>query len=248
MIDIPYAYAKRARLARTALVVAVGLVAGACADSPIELEPDAVPQFGKGNGNGNGNGNGGGPPGGGGGSSDSPLTVTLGSGTITDDGGGAYIDGIGGVDATLNEGGALQFLVTDSDPRQAYIGEIVDEDGGTVRVPETGLHGLLVQSKACCDLRALDVGDLVKIELEWNVPDGKYVVSLGSTTSCSDTGGPWAQIVGRDVAGVDTTWTIQSQGTAHLCEIIDKKGKKNDSTTGYGILFDLDLTASTMND
>jgi hypothetical protein len=232
---------RRARVAKAALVVAAGFLVGACADSPVAPGPELVPQFG------NGNGRGGGPPGGGGGGTAAPLTVTLGPGTITHDGGGSYIQGVDGVEATLNDGGAFKFIVSDTDPRQVYIGEIVDVDGATVRAPETGLHGMGAFSMACCDLRALGAGDSLKVELQWLEPDTKYVISMGSTTNCSDTGGPWAQILDRQLSGADTVWTIHSQGTAHLCVLVDKRGVKDDSTTGYDVLFDFDLTLSTMN-
>jgi len=216
------------------------LLAGACAESPTAPGADVGIQLAR------GNGNGGGPPGGGGGGADAPLTMTLGAGTVTSDGQGAYVDGSGGVTATMNESGAFQFLVG-SGARQVFIGQIVDVDGSTERAPELGLHGIGAFSKACCNLRALGAGDSMPLQLEWLEPDTKYVASMGSSTNCSEPSGPPVEIVDRQEVGADTLWTLQSQGTALLCVIIDKKGKQNDSTTGYEVLFDFTLTVSTDN-
>lgn len=219
---------------RQRLILTMCALTMACTDPLLEPSLDVSVQLAKG-----GGGRGGGP----GGGDESPLNVTLGPGSITNDGGGVYINGQGGVDATLRSDGGLRFVLAPDDSRRVFIGRIEDSGGETL-VAETGLVDAQITTPACCDLRAMSTGDSVKVKIRWNVSDGWYVVTMGSTSNCG-TGGDWAHVT-RTIAA-DTTWVIQSVGPAKLCRVIDLPGKKNDDTfwLAADAIVDLTLQFST---
>ena len=224
---------------RLRMILMICAVTVACGDTGLEPSVDVSVQLGN---SGKGGGGGGGKKGDGSeGSDESPLIVTLGSGVITNDNGGDYINGDGGVVAVLRSDGGLRFVLTPGDSRQVFIGPIEGLSWETSDVQIT--------TPACCDLRAMDNEDetpagFVKVKIRWNVPDGWYVVTMGSTSNCG-TRGDWAHVT-QEIISPDTTWVIQSVGEVGLCRVVDLPGKKNDDQFWIeGAVVDLNLTFKT---
>ena len=209
----------------------------ACTDTSLEPTLDRSPQFAKGGGNGRGGGNGGG-------TGETRLSVVLAPGTVTTDGGGAYVHGIDGMDPVIKSGGWLGFHLADGDGRQIFIGEIRDS-GGNLLLAETGLTAAQVLTKGCCDLRAMTADSAgiqlsgpsipVKLNIGWGFSGASYNIAMGSTNGCiggstpdnDPVRGTWARAT-QAIVGADTTWTIESVGPASLCRFINRKGNKND--------------------
>ena len=141
-------------------------------------------------------------------------------------------------------------MLAPGDDRQVFIGQINDSNGSKL-VDETGLVDVQITTPGCCDLRTMEMepADLVKVKIRWNVPDGWYVVTMGSTSNCG-TRGDLAHVT-RMISSPDTTWVITSGATVGVCRVIDKPGKKNDTQEWLSLkgdaVVDLNLTFSTSN-
>ncbi len=177
--------------------------------------------------------------------------MTLGSGVITHDVVGVYpydyTNGVDGVHAVLRSDGGLSFVLAPGDDRQVFIGSI-RVDGQDLSWKTSDVQ---ITTPGCCDLRTMEMepADLVKVKIRWNVPDGWYVVTMGSTSNCG-TRGDLAHVT-RMISSPDTTWVITSGATVGVCRVIDKPGKKNDTQEWLSLkgdaVVDLNLTFSTSN-
>ncbi len=161
-----------------------------------------------------------------------------------------YVDGVDGVTAQLNAGGALSLLMVSG--RTVDIGEIRNSGGALLVDSLPGEVAAHLQTKGCCDLWGMTTGETmpIKLSVKWFTGDADsfYVISMGATTNCIVEGSPPEHFgtLAQATRTSETSWTIASVGPAALCHFIDKKGKKNDELVlSPDVVVDMVLNFST---